>query len=151
MLPSLLQLDTRPGCGQWKPLPSSCVSRSNTWRLPPISCPSIKSMKLSSSSKWTIFTGCSIFMFSTLSWFSCGVDWAFWFTFCPQSDELFCVVSLVCIREAIVMAKARLRPEDPVLKDLYTSWAALLEKDGHYSMAAKWWVLLGGRQNWFHA
>uniref|UniRef100_A0A8C3UXW3 Gem-associated protein 5 n=1 Tax=Catharus ustulatus TaxID=91951 RepID=A0A8C3UXW3_CATUS len=40
-------------------------------------------------------------------------------------------------REAIVMAKARLRPEDPVLKDLYTSWAALLEKDGHYAMAAK--------------
>ncbi|NXD02418.1 GEMI5 protein, partial [Certhia familiaris] len=40
-------------------------------------------------------------------------------------------------REAIVMAKARLRPEDPVLKELYTSWAALLEKDGHYSMAAK--------------
>ncbi|KGL83083.1 Gem-associated protein 5, partial [Tinamus guttatus] len=39
--------------------------------------------------------------------------------------------------EAIVIAKARLRPEDPVLKDLYTSWAALLEKDGHYSMAAK--------------
>ncbi|XP_054144035.1 gem-associated protein 5 isoform X1 [Melozone crissalis] len=40
-------------------------------------------------------------------------------------------------REAIVMAKARLRPEDPLLKELYTSWAALLEKDGHYSMAAK--------------
>ncbi|XP_044306963.1 gem-associated protein 5 isoform X3 [Varanus komodoensis] len=40
-------------------------------------------------------------------------------------------------REAIVVAKARLRPEDPVLKDLYTSWAAVLEKDGHYSMAAK--------------
>ncbi|NWI84125.1 GEMI5 protein, partial [Dryoscopus gambensis] len=40
-------------------------------------------------------------------------------------------------REAIVMAKARLRPEDPILKELYTSWAALLEKDGHYSMAAK--------------
>ncbi|KAH0629873.1 hypothetical protein JD844_012324 [Phrynosoma platyrhinos] len=40
-------------------------------------------------------------------------------------------------REAIVIAKARLRPEDPVLKDLYTSWAAVLEKDGHYSMAAK--------------
>uniref|UniRef100_A0A663F2C2 Gem nuclear organelle associated protein 5 n=1 Tax=Aquila chrysaetos chrysaetos TaxID=223781 RepID=A0A663F2C2_AQUCH len=39
--------------------------------------------------------------------------------------------------EAIVIAKARLRPEDPVLRDLYTSWAALLEKDGHYSMAAK--------------
>ncbi|XP_053147146.1 gem-associated protein 5 isoform X2 [Hemicordylus capensis] len=40
-------------------------------------------------------------------------------------------------REATVIAKARLRPEDPVLKDLYTSWAAVLEKDGHYSMAAK--------------
>ncbi|KAM9373511.1 gem-associated protein 5 [Phaethornis superciliosus] len=40
-------------------------------------------------------------------------------------------------REAIVIAKARLRPEDPVLKELYTTWAALLEKDGHYSMAAK--------------
>ncbi|XP_066469603.1 gem-associated protein 5 [Tiliqua scincoides] len=42
-----------------------------------------------------------------------------------------------CFREAIVIAKARLRPEDPVLKDLHTSWAAVLEKDGHYSMAAK--------------
>uniref|UniRef100_A0A8D0L820 Gem-associated protein 5 n=1 Tax=Sphenodon punctatus TaxID=8508 RepID=A0A8D0L820_SPHPU len=40
-------------------------------------------------------------------------------------------------REAILIAKARLRPEDPVLQDLYTSWAAILEKDGHYSMAAK--------------
>ncbi|XP_062977629.1 gem-associated protein 5 [Elgaria multicarinata webbii] len=40
-------------------------------------------------------------------------------------------------REAIGIAKARLQPEDPVLKDLYTSWAAVLEKDGHYSMAAK--------------
>ncbi|XP_060096241.1 gem-associated protein 5 isoform X2 [Heteronotia binoei] len=40
-------------------------------------------------------------------------------------------------REAIAIAKARLRPEDPVLKDLYISWAAVLEKDGHYSLAAK--------------
>ncbi|XP_015272563.1 PREDICTED: gem-associated protein 5 [Gekko japonicus] len=40
-------------------------------------------------------------------------------------------------REAIAIAKARLRPEDPVLKDLYTSWAAVLEKDGHYFLAAK--------------
>lgn len=57
----------------------------------------------------------------------------------------------MCIREAIVIAKARLRPEDPILKDLYTTWAALLEKDGHYSMAAKWWVSLERRQNWFQA
>ncbi|KAL7985852.1 hypothetical protein Chor_011018 [Crotalus horridus] len=40
-------------------------------------------------------------------------------------------------REAIVIAKARLHPGDPVLKDLYICWAAVLEKDGHYSMAAK--------------
>ena len=53
-------------------------------------------------------------------------------------NQLLCLVSLMCIREAIVIAKARLRPEDPILRDLYTSWAALLEKDGHYSMAAKW-------------
>lgn len=41
-------------------------------------------------------------------------------------------------REAIALAKARLQPEDPVLKDLYTSWSAVLEKDGHYTTAAKW-------------
>ncbi|KAI2651116.1 Gem-associated protein 5 [Labeo rohita] len=40
-------------------------------------------------------------------------------------------------REAIALAKARLQPEDPVLKDLYMSWAAVLEKDGHYATAAK--------------
>ncbi|XP_048853566.1 gem-associated protein 5 isoform X1 [Brienomyrus brachyistius] len=40
-------------------------------------------------------------------------------------------------REAIALAKARLQPEDHVLKDLYTTWAAVLEKDGHYSTAAK--------------
>ncbi|XP_005350354.1 gem-associated protein 5 [Microtus ochrogaster] len=40
-------------------------------------------------------------------------------------------------REAIAVAKARLRPEDPVLKDLYLSWGSILEKDGHYAVAAK--------------
>uniref|UniRef100_A0A8C1RTL8 Gem-associated protein 5 n=1 Tax=Cyprinus carpio TaxID=7962 RepID=A0A8C1RTL8_CYPCA len=40
-------------------------------------------------------------------------------------------------REAIALARARLQPEDPVLKDLYMSWAAVLEKDGHYATAAK--------------
>ncbi|XP_042637665.1 gem-associated protein 5 [Orycteropus afer afer] len=40
-------------------------------------------------------------------------------------------------REAIAIAKARLRPEDPILKDLYLSWGTILEKDGHYAMAAK--------------
>ncbi|XP_015858979.1 gem-associated protein 5 isoform X3 [Peromyscus maniculatus bairdii] len=40
-------------------------------------------------------------------------------------------------REAIAVAKARLRPEDPVLKDLYLSWGSILERDGHYAIAAK--------------
>lgn len=40
-------------------------------------------------------------------------------------------------REAIALAKARLLPEDPVMKSLYTTWAAILERDGHYSNAAK--------------
>ncbi|XP_008070938.1 gem-associated protein 5 isoform X2 [Carlito syrichta] len=40
-------------------------------------------------------------------------------------------------REAIVVAKARLRPEDPILKDLYLSWGTILERDGHYAVAAK--------------
>uniref|UniRef100_A0A452T6V0 Gem nuclear organelle associated protein 5 n=1 Tax=Ursus maritimus TaxID=29073 RepID=A0A452T6V0_URSMA len=40
-------------------------------------------------------------------------------------------------REAIAVAKARLRPEDPILKDLYLTWGAILEKDGHYAVAAK--------------
>ncbi|XP_062941453.1 gem-associated protein 5 isoform X2 [Cynocephalus volans] len=40
-------------------------------------------------------------------------------------------------REAIAVAKARLRPEDPILKDLYLSWGTILERDGHYAVAAK--------------
>ncbi|KAM5299988.1 gem-associated protein 5 isoform 2-T2 [Ctenodactylus gundi] len=40
-------------------------------------------------------------------------------------------------REAIAVAKARLHPEDPVLKDLYLNWGAILERDGHYAVAAK--------------
>ncbi|XP_012508635.1 PREDICTED: gem-associated protein 5 [Propithecus coquereli] len=40
-------------------------------------------------------------------------------------------------REAIAIAKARLRPEDPILKDLYLSWGTVLERDGHYAIAAK--------------
>lgn len=40
-------------------------------------------------------------------------------------------------REAIAVAKARLRPEDPVLKELYLSWGTVLERDGHYAVAAK--------------
>ncbi|GCB76510.1 hypothetical protein scyTo_0016566, partial [Scyliorhinus torazame] len=46
-----------------------------------------------------------------------------------QSHQLF--------REAIAIAKAHLQPDDPVLKELYTSCAAVMEKDGHYTIAAK--------------
>ncbi|XP_028905492.1 gem-associated protein 5 isoform X1 [Ornithorhynchus anatinus] len=40
-------------------------------------------------------------------------------------------------REAIAIAKAQLPPDNPILKDLYSSWGAVLERDGHYAMAAK--------------
>ncbi|KAG2456186.1 gem-associated protein 5 isoform X1 [Polypterus senegalus] len=40
-------------------------------------------------------------------------------------------------REAIALAKSRLPSEDPTLKDLYISWALVLERDGHYAAAAK--------------
>ncbi|KAG8438880.1 hypothetical protein GDO86_005173 [Hymenochirus boettgeri] len=40
-------------------------------------------------------------------------------------------------REAIALAKARLPASDPIHRELYTSWAAVLEKDGHYALAAK--------------
>ncbi|KAL6098373.1 gemin5 [Pungitius sinensis] len=40
-------------------------------------------------------------------------------------------------REAVALVKARLPADEPVLKELYTCWAATLEKDGHFSAAAK--------------
>src|SRR4029434_328287 len=43
-------------------------------------------------------------------------------------------------REAIAMAKARLRPDDPVLVDLYMTWAEQLERDGHYTAGDKVYV-----------
>ncbi|CAL8362299.1 unnamed protein product [Lota lota] len=46
-------------------------------------------------------------------------------------------------REAIALARARLPDQDVVLKDLYLSWAAALERDGHLSAAAKCYVAAG--------
>lgn len=46
-------------------------------------------------------------------------------------------------REAIALVKARLPADEPVLKELYTSWAAVLEKDGHLSAAAKCYLAAG--------
>lgn len=55
-----------------------------------------------------------------------------------ESIVRVCVCVCVMFREAIALVKARLPAEDPVLKELYTCWAAVLEKDGHFSAAAKW-------------
>nr|XP_019952606.1 PREDICTED: gem-associated protein 5-like [Paralichthys olivaceus] len=46
-------------------------------------------------------------------------------------------------REAIALVKARLPADDPTLKELYTCWAAVLEKDGHFSSAAKCYLAAG--------
>lgn len=46
-------------------------------------------------------------------------------------------------REAIALVKARLPQDDPVLKELYQCWAAVLEKDGHFSAAAKCYLAAG--------
>ncbi|XP_072302080.1 gem-associated protein 5 [Eucyclogobius newberryi] len=46
-------------------------------------------------------------------------------------------------REAIALVKARLPPDDAVLTKLYQSWAAVLEKDGHFSAAAKCYLAAG--------
>ncbi|KAK2882258.1 gem-associated protein 5 [Channa argus] len=46
-------------------------------------------------------------------------------------------------REALALVKARLPADDPILKELYTSWATVLEKDGHYSAAAKCYLATG--------
>ena len=40
------------------------------------------------------------------------------------------------------MAQVRLSPSDPVLKQLFTSWASNLAKDGNYELAAKWYLTI---------
>ncbi|KAM7374027.1 hypothetical protein PAMP_006704 [Pampus punctatissimus] len=46
-------------------------------------------------------------------------------------------------REAIALVKARLPADEPILKELYTCWASVLEKDGHFSAAAKCYIAAG--------
>ncbi|KAJ3589510.1 hypothetical protein NHX12_010355 [Muraenolepis orangiensis] len=46
-------------------------------------------------------------------------------------------------REAVALARSRLPDKDQVLKDLYVSWAAALERDGHLSAAAKCYLAAG--------
>ncbi|XP_071951268.1 gem-associated protein 5-like [Antedon mediterranea] len=47
------------------------------------------------------------------------------------------------LREAISLARVRLSPLDPVLKDLYTKWAKVLESEGNYEQAAKCCMQIG--------
>lgn len=77
---------------------------------------------------------------SIQSIFKCLVDldMAFVFIVSLYVNRIHCVCVCVMFREAIALVKARLPAEDPVLKELYTCWAAVLEKDGHFSAAAKW-------------
>ena len=46
--------------------------------------------------------------------------------------------SFLRFREAIALAKVRLSPLDPVLFDLYSTWARKLETDNSFEQAAKW-------------
>lgn len=41
-------------------------------------------------------------------------------------------------RDAICLARVRLSPFDPTLRDLYATWGNLLARDGNYELAAKW-------------
>uniref|UniRef100_A0A8C4H2J4 Gem (nuclear organelle) associated protein 5 n=1 Tax=Dicentrarchus labrax TaxID=13489 RepID=A0A8C4H2J4_DICLA len=61
-------------------------------------------------------------------------------------NKLYEAVDLLCVlyvREAIALVKARLPADEPVLTELYTCWAATLEKDGHFSAAAKCYLAAG--------
>ncbi|XP_028322979.1 gem-associated protein 5 [Gouania willdenowi] len=46
-------------------------------------------------------------------------------------------------REAVSLVKMRLAPDSSLLKELYCDWAAVLEKDGHLSAAAKCFLAAG--------
>ena len=47
-------------------------------------------------------------------------------------------------REAAAIAMVRLQDRDPLLVEVYTSWATQLEKEGSFEQAAKWQVGLYG-------
>ncbi|TKS83312.1 Gem-associated protein 5 [Collichthys lucidus] len=69
---------------------------------------------------------------------------------CLQEQYLKAASHLLSINklyEAVDLLRShkfyRLPAEDPVLKELYTCWAAVLEKDGHFSAAAKCYLAAG--------
>lgn len=57
----------------------------------------------------------------------------------PQRFFHYSFALFSLFREAIALAKVRLSPLDPVLFDLYSTWARKLETDNSFEQAAKWW------------
>ncbi len=45
-------------------------------------------------------------------------------------------------RDAIALAKARLAPEDPLIKDVFLSWGLQLERSSHFAQSAMWYAAL---------
>lgn len=41
-------------------------------------------------------------------------------------------------RDAAMIARIRLPPQDPLLKNVFTKWAEKMRQDGNFEMAAKW-------------
>ena len=55
-----------------------------------------------------------------------------------KSEQIDTILLPLYFREAIALAKVRLSPLDPVLFDLYSTWARKLETDSSFEQAAKW-------------
>lgn len=136
----------RCGAGPWRPSSSSCVCRSSTWKQRPTCCPSTNSTRRSACCALTSSTGLCFSLFSSHT-YTVRVQVCCCCTIFYTNDvkvnempwSLGASCSSVLIREAIALVKARLPADEPLLKELYTCWAAVLEKDGHFSAAAKWW------------
>ena len=41
-------------------------------------------------------------------------------------------------RDALVLAKTRFAPDDPIISDLYMAWGQQQEKSGHFIPSAMW-------------
>ena len=46
--------------------------------------------------------------------------------------------SFYCFREAVFLAKLRLGEDDPIIKELFQSWALKHIRDLNFENAAKW-------------
>jgi hypothetical protein len=62
----------------------------------------------------------------------------FWHCFLAGTFAVY--IFILCYRDAVCLAQVRLGLHDPVLKQLFASWAVNLAKEGNYELAAKWFV-----------